>query len=240
MSGARRETTGEAEAGAGAAAVDVAGERVYLLPARALWWPDRGALLLADPHFGKAAAYRSLGQPVPAGTTAATLARLDALLSVLPVRRCVVLGDFLHARAARAPATLAALRAWRERHPRLACVLVRGNHDSRAGDPPAELGFEVVDEPYRLGSFDCRHHPPAPGTASVGRYAWAGHLHPSHILRGRGRDSARLPCFVLDEDHGVLPAFGAFTGTWPVQCRAGRRIFVVAEDRVLAAPTPAA
>ncbi|MFC4276532.1 ligase-associated DNA damage response endonuclease PdeM [Achromobacter aloeverae] len=221
---------------AGAAAVEVAGERVYLLPQRALWWPARGALLLADPHFGKAAAYRLLGQPVPAGTTAATLARLDMLIAVLPVRLCVVLGDFLHARAARAPATLAALEAWRARHPGLRRVLVRGNHDSRAGDPPPELGFEVVDEPYRLGPYDCRHHPPVQGATSVGRYAWAGHLHPSHVLSGRGRDSVRLPCFVLDEDHGVLPAFGAFTGTWPVESRQGRRIFVVAQDRVLAAP----
>ncbi|OWT80639.1 MULTISPECIES: ligase-associated DNA damage response endonuclease PdeM [unclassified Achromobacter] len=219
-----------------ATAVDVKGERVYLLPQRAIWWPAQQALLLADPHFGKAAAYRSLGQPVPKGTTAATLARLDTLLSTLPVRLCVVLGDFLHARAARAPATLAALQSWRDRHPQLHGVLVRGNHDSHAGDPPAELGFDVVDEPYRLGPFDCRHHPPVPGTIAAGRYAWAGHLHPSHILRGRGRDSVRLPCFVLDEDHGILPAFGAFTGTWPVEARVGRRIYVMAEDRVLAAP----
>lgn len=223
-----------------AMAVEVAAERVYLLPQRAIWWPQRQALLLADPHFGKAAAYRSLGQPVPAGTTAATLARLDTLLSMLPVRLCVVLGDFLHARAARAPATLAALQSWRNRHPRLQGVLVRGNHDSHAGDPPKELGFDVVDEPYQLGPFDCRHHPPVPGTTAMGRYAWAGHLHPSHILRGRGRDSVRLPCFVLDEDHGVLPAFGAFTGTWPVDARPGRRIYVLAEDRVLSAPASSA
>ncbi|ALM82511.1 ligase-associated DNA damage response endonuclease PdeM [Bordetella sp. N] len=217
-----------------ASAVDVVGERVYLLPQRAVWWPAQGALLLADPHFGKAAAYRSLGQPVPAGTTAATLARWEALLAALPVRLCVVLGDFLHARAARAPATLAALQAWRGRHPRLQGVLVRGNHDSHAGDPPPELGIEVVDEPYQLGPFDCRHHPPVPGTTAAGRYAWAGHLHPSHILRGRGRDSVRLPCFMMDEDHGVLPAFGAFTGTWPVDTRPGRRIYVVADDAVFA------
>jgi metallophosphoesterase superfamily enzyme len=38
-------------------------------------------------------------------------------------------------------------------------VLVRGNHDSRAGDPPASLGIRVVDEPFAVGPFAACHHP---------------------------------------------------------------------------------
>ena len=51
--------------------VRLAGEELWLLPEKALYWPAQQALLIADVHFGKAAAYRSLGQPVPQGTTAA-------------------------------------------------------------------------------------------------------------------------------------------------------------------------
>src|SRR5690606_14364397 len=118
---------------AASVAIDRAGQRLVALPERALWWPARHVLFIADPHFGKAAAFRAHGLPVPSGTTAATLGRLDGLLQAHPAKQLVVLGDFLHARAARAPAVLDALRQWRARWPRLHCTLVRGNHDSHAG-----------------------------------------------------------------------------------------------------------
>jgi metallophosphoesterase superfamily enzyme len=53
---------------------------LWLLADRALYWPERRWLCVADAHFGKAAAFRALGQPVPRGTTANNLARLDAQL----------------------------------------------------------------------------------------------------------------------------------------------------------------
>ena len=65
-------------------AVDIAGETLWLLADKALYWPARQALLIADAHFGKAATYRVLGQPVPQGTTARNLQRLDQLLHDYP------------------------------------------------------------------------------------------------------------------------------------------------------------
>ena len=50
--------------------VQVAGTELCLLAEKALWWPERRTLLIADLHLGKAAGYRALGQPVPSGTTA--------------------------------------------------------------------------------------------------------------------------------------------------------------------------
>ena len=96
-------------------------------------------LFIADLHLGKAATYRALGQPVPSGTTGANLQRLSQLIAHYQPAQLVFLGDFLHAAQARTPTLLAALADWRAAHPDLACTLVRGNHDSRAGDPPAEL-----------------------------------------------------------------------------------------------------
>ncbi|CAL93063.1 ligase-associated DNA damage response endonuclease PdeM [Azoarcus olearius] len=194
-----------------------AGLRLRLLPERAVWWADEATLFIADPHFGKAAAYRALGQPVPRGTTGETLARLDRLLAQWPARRLVVLGDFLHAPEAHAPATLAAMQRWRERHPRLDCVLVRGNHDDRAGDPPPALGIAVVDEPLALGPLRLWHAPPPPERVPPGCFALGGHLHPAYVLRTR-HERLRLPCYLFGPAVGVLPAFGAFTGSaevWP-------------------------
>lgn len=211
---------------------DVAGERVVLLPERALYWPRERTLFIADAHFGKDAVFRAGGLPVPDGTNGETLAVLDALIERHGAARVVFLGDFLHARTARTPGTLAALADWRARHAALGLLLVRGNHDLHAGDPPAALGIEVVAEPHPLGPFAACHEP----CAVPGAYALAGHLHPAFVVRGRARQSVRLPCFVLGPECGVLPAFGRFTGTMPVIARPGDRVFVVADDNVLPVP----
>lgn len=142
-----------------ALAVPIAGQEIWLLADKALYWPAGEALLIADIHFGKAAAYRALGQPVPQGTTTNNLQRLDALLAQYPCRQLIFLGDFLHARRSHAPATLAALHAWRERNAELEILLIRGNHDRSAGDPPSTLDIRVVAEPYLLARSPCNTNP---------------------------------------------------------------------------------
>lgn len=203
-------------------AVCIRGTTVHFLGAKALYWPDGKLLCIADAHFGKAAAYRALGQPVPGGTTAANLARLDALLAVHQVNELVFLGDFLHARKSLTPAVIDAVAAWRNRHPTLNCTLVRGNHDLRAGDPPPAMGIDVVDEPYIKGPFALSHALSAHPTHHV----LAGHIHPVYELRGAARQRLRLPCFVSNAAVTVLPSFGDFTGGYGVVRVLGDNIYV--------------
>ena len=98
---------------AASATAIVAGEELQLLPERAVYWTRERTLLVADPHFGKAAAFRAGGVPVPRGTTTENLRRLDDALRRTNARRIVFLGDFLHAREGRAPETLRVLNEWR-------------------------------------------------------------------------------------------------------------------------------
>ncbi|MDE4537942.1 ligase-associated DNA damage response endonuclease PdeM [Pseudomonas sp. ITEM 17296] len=211
-------------------AIEHCGETLWLLPDKALYWPARRALLLADVHIGKAASYRALHQPVPRGTTEATLARLDQLLTSHECQMLIILGDFLHARTARAPATLAKLQTWRERHAGLRIVLVRGNHDRHAGDPPPALGIEVVEEPWLLAPFALQHEPVVHPQHPV----LAGHVHPVFVLQGRARQRLRLPCFLMGDAISLLPAFGEFTGGWRVHPDAENRVFLAGAGRVWA------
>ncbi|WP_410480923.1 ligase-associated DNA damage response endonuclease PdeM [Pseudomonas plecoglossicida] len=208
--------------------IEHCGQQLWLLPDKAIYWPAQRALLVADVHFGKAASYRALHQPVPRGTTAATLARLDSLLATHNCQQLIVLGDFLHARTARAPATLARLQAWRQRHENLKIVLIRGNHDRNAGDPPPSLGIEVVDEPWILPPFALQHAPHPNPTHSV----LAGHGHPVFVLRGKARQRLRLPCFLIDSQVSLLPAFGEFTGGWEIAPTGATRVYLVGAGRV--------
>lgn len=210
----------------------LAGESVALLPERALWWPREKTLFVADVHLGKAASFRALGQPVPSGTTRDNLDRLSQLIDGLGAQRLVVLGDWLHAATAQQEQVIAPVRAWRERHAQLACLLVRGNHDSHAGDPPPALRFEIVDEPFRLGPFAACHHPQTVADALV----LAGHLHPAVQLRGRAYDRARLPCFCTAPGLMILPAFGAFTGSTRELPAATERCYAVGGGQVVALP----
>ncbi len=212
--------------------IEVAGQALGLLPQKAALLIDSRTLLVADAHVGKATSFRALGVPVPRGTTSETLAGLSALIGRHGVQRVVFLGDFLHSPKAHAAATLAAVARWRAAHATLPLVLVRGNHDDRAGDPPAELGFEVVDEPLRDGALALCHHP----EPVDGAYVIAGHLHPCVSVHGRARERLRLPCFHVGERVAVLPAFGSFTGMHPVRRAEGDRVFAVADDAVRELP----
>lgn len=210
--------------------VTLAGAEIWLLADKAIYYPDYKALLIADIHFGKAAAYRRLGQPVPHGTTQVNLERLDRLLGSHATEQLIFLGDFLHAPESHASGTLAALDAWRARHADLRVVLIRGNHDKRAGDPPANLRFEVVEEPLVMGPFALQHEPDIHPTLHV----LAGHVHPVYRLRGRGRQSLRLACFYLGKEVSLMPAFGEFTGGYAIQPTDDSRVFVVGDGAVWA------
>lgn len=200
-----------------------------LLGDRALLLPASATLVVADVHLGKPAAFRRGGVPVPEGTTAADLARLDALLDRTAARRLLILGDLLHAAAGREPETLGRVTRWRDRRPTLDVTLVRGNHDRRAGDPPAEWRVEVVDRFEPAPGLVCLHEPaPVEGAAVL-----AGHLHPSVTLQARGCEPMRAACFWLAPRVATLPAFGSFTGSRGVRPGRGDRVFAVGDGEVI-------
>ncbi|CAN5850185.1 ligase-associated DNA damage response endonuclease PdeM [soil metagenome] len=219
--------------GAMPATVHVGGQMLTLLPQRAGWLADERTLLIADAHIGKAVSFRALGVPVPRGTTSETLAALTALIERHEAKRVVFLGDFMHSARSFAAATLATVARWRQQHADIELTMVRGNHDDRAGDPPAAWGIEVVDEPSMSNGLALCHHP----RPRVNGYVLAGHLHPCVSLTGRVGDRLRLPCFWFGKQVGVLPAFGAFTGMHPIVSQAGDRVFAVADDHVRELPT---
>ena len=213
--------------------VELGGAALELLAAGAIHWRARRCLIVADAHFGKAATFRARGVPVPQGTTRETLARLEAVCARTQPASIVFLGDLFHAPEAHAPATLAALYAWRAAHAALEVVLVEGNHDRKAGAPPPDLGIEVRPEPWRIDGLALCHHP----QFVPGAHALAGHLHPAVRIGGRADDSVRLPCFWLREGLAVLPAFGSFTGGARFDRAPGDRVVAIAEDRLYEIPS---
>lgn len=207
-------------------------EPLVLMPERAVFAPASGTLFVADVHIGKAAVFRARGIPVPHGTTGGTLARLSAAIARSGATRLVVLGDFLHARESQAPATMAALAAWRQDHAALECLVVEGNHDRHAGRVHDALRIHTLDGPYEADGLRGIHEP-ADGVSATA-FTLAGHIHPAVRLGGR-HDSLRLPCFWRQGHLLTLPAFGEFTGGWTIDPAAEDEVFVVS-DRVQKVP----
>ena len=154
------------------------------------------------------------GVLLPPFDTAATLARLSAVIARHDPRTVIALGDSFHDREAHARLSpddreaLSALQARRD------WIWISGNHDPAL---PRDLGGVVADE-VATGSIVFRHEP----TGAVGEIA--GHLHPKARVSTRGRSVERR-CFASDGERAVMPAFGAYTGGLSIRDAAFSRIF---------------
>jgi uncharacterized protein len=180
----------------------LAGEAVELLGGRAMYWPARARLLLADLHLGKADAFRRAGIALPSGGTAHDLARLDTLLETTGAGSMWVLGDMLHG-AADTLGWRQAWERWRATRARLEIGVLSGNHDRAL--PAAALDVHLLGAAVDDGPFAFRHAPQRHAALHV----VCGHLHPVAVVPGIRR---RWPSFWLQPGLTVLPAFSEFTG----------------------------
>jgi uncharacterized protein len=206
----------------------IRGETLHLLPEKAVHWPARETLLVADTHFGKAATFRSFGIPVP-DTTIATLDRLTRIIAQTAVRRLIVLGDFIHSNIKDRAGFEALLEEWRESHWHLEILLLRGNHDRGRGDLFTRLRITVQKSWSEL-PFEFSHAGAVLAQSKL--YGMCGHMHPQVAL-SEGKKKLRLPCFWFGENQGILPAFGDFTGCATVKLQSSDNVFVVADTSVI-------
>jgi uncharacterized protein len=197
------------------AAIAVAGVELVADPAGALHWPEQGLLAVADLHLEKGSSFAARGVLLPPYDTAATLARLGALIARCQPRVVVALGDSFHdgrgpARLADTDrATLRGLQRGRD------WVWIKGNHDP---DPPENVGGRSAMT-LKVGALTFCHEPTEGGDGEV-----AGHLHPVARVSRRGRTVSRR-CFAADGGRVVMPAFGAYAGGLNVRDRAFALVF---------------
>jgi uncharacterized protein len=211
--------------------VQVHGEQLRLHPQRAVIWPARATLVIADPHFGKDDIFRRAGIALPRGPAIADLQRLTELLAANACTRLIVLGDFLHGMTQAGDSFLHAFRVWRQAHGSLTVDIVVGNHDRRES---AQLWQQIVGwhtRPLIEPPFVLAHEP----VEHAEGYVLAGHIHP--VMRLRRRSGAgRVPVFWQRRGYLVLPSFGSLTGGAEVAVELGDRLFAAGPERVIPLP----
>jgi uncharacterized protein len=203
-------------------------QNLFLHPYGGLYWEEKRALLVADLHLGKAAHFRKAGIPVPVNVHEGDLDRLQALLENYRPSRCIVLGDLFHSEMNSEWHMF--VRIVRSA-PKTAFELVPGNHDIFAQSEYAILRLhekQHLEDPFLLS-----HEPVAEADEAPG-YNVCGHLHPAISLPIGPRMSRRADCFWFGRRHGILPAFGGFTGrgTLSFQAATDASVFIIADQEV--------
>jgi putative SbcD/Mre11-related phosphoesterase len=191
----------------------------------ALWLADERLLVVADLHWGYAAAHRARGNLVPLWGDHELERRLDALLADYQPAEMVWLGDIVHA----AEGAQAA-----ENYLRQAAVpitLVTGNHDRRW----RHEGCVTL----RRGKYFL-HHGDAAREVASGCLEIIGHHHPALAWNDGAGGSFKLPALVASTERLVLPAFSPWAaGT---DCGAlvtpNATIWAVAPQRIFAVVPP--
>ena len=218
--------------------ITLGGERLRLLPDRALFWPARQILIVADIHFGKSAAFRHHGIAVPDGETETDLMRLTRLVEATAAAELIIAGDLLHAASSKTGEVTRAVLAWRQRHSDLRVILVSGNHDRSAGMLPADWNIVEAGRLLPQPPLTIVHDPADANALPPDTNCICGHLHPAVSLpEGRMR-SAKAPSFWVRsrEKQLVLPSFGSFTGSKGIKPGPDDRVFAVGRKVVEVAP----
>jgi DNA ligase-associated metallophosphoesterase len=210
----------------------IAGEHLVMSGERALFWESESTLIIADLHVGKTGHFRKEGIGVPAAVYKDDLHRLLSQILFFKAERLIVVGDLSHSIANR---ELDLFRKWRKDFSSLEVHLAKGNHDILDNRWYEEADIMVHNDPLPLYPFLFAHDimQVTDNENDNGHYTFAGHVHPNVIIRGKGRQSLRLPCFYFAKTHCILPAFSRFTGSYQVRPEAGENVFGIVEKEVL-------
>jgi DNA ligase-associated metallophosphoesterase len=187
--------------------IEIFGEVLVLLPQKAIYLPEHKTLLAADLHLGKAGHFRNAGIAVPMELASTDLDKLSFILNELDVERLIIVGDLFHAKM---NSDWRFFEKWRTKYNKLKIELIKGNHDILHEEHYTKLDVEIHNDYCIFLKFLLTHNPPRTKINMNGcEYIICGHVHPAVRLKGKGKQSITLPCFILVKH---MPCFGHSEG----------------------------
>lgn len=204
---------------------ELRGHSFTLLPEKVIYWEAESCLIIADLHLGKASHFRKSGIAVPLHAEEVNFQKLRKLFELYRPERVLFLGDLFHSRHNEVWTIFAVfLRGF----PEISFELVQGNHDILPREAFAEAGISVSTQLEWKG-FLFTHD-----RVETALYNLHGHIHPAVRLAGNGGQRATLPCFFFAKEFGILPSFGAFTGSAVLTPKRSDTVYVIAGEEVIA------
>lgn len=190
----------------------------------AIYWVSKRILLLSDVHLGKISHFRKHGAALPAHAIFRNFDKLDAVIACFNPEKICFLGDLFHSEL---NTEWLLFSNW-VGQTNLPMILIAGNHDVIHPENYFRLDIVVVKE-WIVDDFLLTHHP----EERDGFFSFSGHIHPSVLLAGKGRQFLKLPCFFKTESQMILPAFGEFTGTYVMQPTENDMVYVLTKEEII-------
>jgi uncharacterized protein len=205
--------------------LSIANEKVILGVEKYLYLPRHKALVFSDLHIGKIDHFRKNGIGLPKIAAHEDIERLGRIIDAYDVDKCIFLGDLFHSEINNFWFAFTDFIALNND---ITFILVKGNHDILEDKEYAKASIKLVSE-LKLGKILFTHDL----SLKKGYYNLHGHIHPGVTLKGKARQSISLPCYYFDENYGVLPAFGRFTGLSILEHSNKSTVVVVAQDQLI-------
>ncbi|WAC02816.1 ligase-associated DNA damage response endonuclease PdeM [Lacinutrix neustonica] len=181
-------------------------EMLTLTNQRALFWRAQQALVLSDLHIGKSAHFRKSGIPISDQVLQKDLERLKALILHFNARQLIIVGDLFHAEV---NSDIQTFKTWLLQFEGLELYLVIGNHDRVSNTIYEALNIKISNPALEILPFRFIHDKVKPVEA---HFIISGHTHPGVVIRGKAKQSIKLPCYQVTNFQLILPAFSLFTG----------------------------
>jgi uncharacterized protein len=196
-----------------------------LLPEKAALWLEQDTLLVTDLHLGKAETFQALGLAVPSGHHDQDLECLHQLCQKVQPTSLAILGDLFHARVGLNEALVKSIAEAFEKL-ELDILWIAGNHDRQLHNLVDTLGVRLEHE-LLTDELLLTHKPTQEDVPNI-----CGHLHPRARLWVQ-KEKIDLPCFVLEKNTLILPAFGSFTAGTQMKKNASRGLYACLGTKVL-------
>lgn len=183
-----------------------ANQNLVLTNQRALFWNKQNTLVLSDLHIGKSATFRKNGIPISQSVLIEDLQRLKILIDHFKAEKLIIVGDLFHAEFNK---DIDYFKDWLLQFDNLKLQLIIGNHDRLSTTLYKDLNIEIFKPSLNLSPFTFVHDL---DEREESEFYISGHIHPGYVLKGKGKQFIKLPCYQVFENHIVLPAFSKFTG----------------------------
>ena len=186
-----------------------------------VFWVEESILMLSDLHIGKVIHFNKNGISIPKDISFKNLKILKSGIEDYQPKDVLFLGDLFHS---------SYNSEWDEwidffNNSKLRFTLILGNHDQiQFNIDNLNILNKLTKEPFYF-----THIP----TSKSSNFNISGHIHPAFKIRGKARQTIKLPCYYLSHNQLILPSFGQFTGSHIIDFHSIRdEILLVSKNQI--------
>lgn len=195
----------------------------------AAFLPQRNILLISDLHIGKLNHFRKAGIGLPSVGEGINFDKISKLLLTYKPTKVLFLGDLFHSEESKIWKVFGHFLTQNER---VEFILIKGNHDAYVGDQFSDFTNFTIKEELIIGSYIFTHEPLIFEKIPMNKINICGHIHPAVKLKGKGRQTLVIRCFVFGTKQLIMPAFGEFTGNYVINPKKNDQLYGITNNEI--------